>query len=74
MPSLSPMRSRQESSKSVAFISRLERAFAAWEALRLSRSFIDAILRSVAYDRNLPFLNLTPIAQSKQIDEATFST
>ena len=35
-----PMRSRQESSKSVALISLLERAFTAWEALRLSRSFI----------------------------------
>jgi hypothetical protein len=59
------MRSKQESSKSLALISRLDRAFAAWEALRLSRSFIDAILRSVAYDRNLPFLNLTLLAQSK---------
>jgi len=36
----------------------LERAFAAWEALRLSRSFISCILRLVAYDRNLPFLNI----------------
>ena len=62
MLSRCPIRSRQESSKSVALISRLERAFAAWEALRLSRSFIDAILRSVAYDRNLLFLNITPIS------------